>query len=660
VVGLYQVRARGTDPSGAYSEVVYPIEAVGEVPRTVITSSVLSLYGNSGEGTASASLGDVVSLSGAGSRDPEGQPLSYTWVLSRKPAGSTAQLSALTGAHSQFTADVQGDYLVILVAHDPNGGASKYETTVSVRNRRPEAIIHSSASPVALPSGPALRLPVGSTLTLRGNASIDPDGDALTYDWSLADKPADSTAILSGSTGASVRLTTDTVGRYQVRLRVTDTTGAYAEKLLNIDSGNVSPTAMTDKSSVTVLTGATMTASAELSYDDDNDQLSYSWAIDARPPGSNATIALPGAAQLAFTPDVAGTYVASVTVSDGRSAGIAYVTIKALSSTTRNVQLSFTPQEYRYSHGLDRFVAYAVNPSALHIVDPFTGTTRQVRLPLAAKSFNLSANGKLAAVLHEGVVSLVDIESATLIRSSLTNGSQTDAFPTNAGVIHMVGVNAAGNTPPVSIVNGRTGADLTPYGTYYGYGHFYGNQRGVTAYGMNKTFVSSTGVSPIDMSYFTVDPATGALVDVGDSPYHGGYPMSAPFFLSANEDLLFVGEGYFYRTDNLRYAGRLSMSGRILSMSHSAVLDEALVLSTLSPRDDDNWYTGTVIYPSSYQRFSGALFLPDTSIALPLIGGEQSYGMGIFHSANNSHVMLVQTGSAEKNALGIKYHLVTR
>lgn len=660
VVGLYKVRARGADPSGAYSEVVYPVEAVGDVPRTVITATVMNLYGNLGTGTATASLNDVVSLSGANSRDPEGQALTYSWVLSRKPEGSAARMSALTGAYSQFTPDVLGDYLVILVTQDPNGGASSYEMNVSVRNRRPEAIISSSSSPVALPTGPALPLPVGTTLTLRGNGSVDADGDTLTYAWSLASKPADSVAALSGTTGSSVQLTTDKAGRYQVRLRVTDTNGAYSEKLLNIDSGNASPVAVTDKSSVTVLTGAAMTASAALSYDDDNDGLSYSWAIDARPLGSNAAVAAPNAAQLAFTPDVAGTYVASVTVSDGKSAGIAYVTINALSSATRNVSLGFTPLEVRYSRGLDRLVAYAANPNALHIIDPFTGTTRQVALPLSVKSFNLSANGKLAAVLHEGVVSLVDIESATLIRSSLTNGSQTDAFPTNAGLIHMVGTNATSNMTPVSMLNGRTGADLTSYDTYYGSGHFYGTQRGIVAHTLNKTFVSSTGVSPIDISYFTINPASGALVSVGDSPYHGGYSMGSPFFLSANEDLLFVAEGHFYRTDTLRYAGRLSMSGRILSMSHSSVSDEALVLTTMSPVDYNGAYTGTLTYPSSYQRFRGALFLPDADIALPLIGGEQSYGLGIYHSTSNHHVALVQTGSASKDAAGIKYYLVTR
>ena len=660
VAGLYKVRARGTDPSGAYSEAVFPIEATGVVPRTVITSTLLNLYGSSGESRTSAALGDVVALNGSASRDPEGGSLRYTWILSRQPAGSTARLSAATGEFSQLTPDMMGDYLVVMIAHDWNGGSSKYETTISVNNRRPEAVISSTATPLALPTGPAVRLPVGSTMTLRGGASVDPDGDALVYAWSLADKPAGSTAVLSGITSPNVQLTTDRIGRYQVRLRVTDATGAYSERLLDIDSGNVSPAAVLDKGNVTVLAGSAMTASAALSYDDDDDALSYSWALDARPAGSNATLVDSGTPELSFTPDVAGTFVASVTVSDGRRSGIARVTIKALASTTNSVTLNFAPLEVRYSRGLDRVVAYATNPNALHIIDPFTGVTRQVMLPLPAKSFNLSANGKLAAVLYEGIVSLVDIETATLIHSSLTSGSQTDAFPTNTGVIHMVGLNRAGNTPPVSIVDGRTGTDLTPYGSYYS-GHFYGDQRGVVAHTRNKTFVSSTNVSPVDISYFTFDPVSGALASVGDSPYHGGYQMTAPFFLTSNEDLLFTSEGNFYRTDTLYYAGRLSMSGNIVSMSHSAAADEALVmLGTLTTSYGYPPTVTNITYQSSYQRYQSALFLPDTSIALPLIGGEQSYGLNIFHSANGNHVAVVQTGSASKNGTGLKYYVVTR
>ena len=99
----------------------------------------------------------------------------------------------------------------------------------------------------------------------------------------------------------------------------------------------------------------------------------------------------------------------------------------------------------------------------------------------------------------------------------------------------------------------------------------------------------------------------------------------------------------------------------LCSMSHSAAADEALVmLGTLTTSYGYPPTVTNITYQSSYQRYQSALFLPDTSIALPLIGGEQSYGLNIFHSANGNHVAVVQTGSASKNGTGLKYYVVTR
>lgn len=655
VAGTYKVTARGTDPSGAYSETTYPFEAAGKPPETIVMATITNAAGVPGFATVQASVGYLVSLSGAASTDPDGGVLSYRWTLLSKPAGSAAVLSTASGVISQVAPDVLGDYLVELVATDPSGATGTFRTTVSVNNRRPLAAISSNATPVALATGPTLRLPVNTTLTLRGTTSFDADGDALTYAWTLSGKPAGSAAALSAASGATVQMTTDLAGSYQVRLRVTDPSGAYSEQMLTIDSGNNAPVAALDKTRLSVLAGAALTATGALSYDEDGDALSYVWAIDARPAGSRALIAAPANAQLAFTPDLAGTYVASLTVSDGKSASVAYLTIKALASTVTSVTLPFVPLDARYSRGLDKLVAIATNPNALHIVDPFSGVMRQVPLPLPVKAFSLSADGKLAAVLHEGIVSLVDIDAATLLRSSLTGGAHTDAFVTNGGVVYLIGqTGGQWVNPAVSVVDGRSGANLTA-SLGLSYGLFYGTQRGIYAASKHKAFVMSEGLSPADINYFTLDASSGAVVKSGDSPYHGDYAMNSPFYLTGNEDLLFTSSGNFFRTDTLQYAGKLTMNGQIQSMSHSSSADEAIVLGgTVS------YYPPVRTYEASYHRFTGALLLPDTDVALPLVAGLQSYGIAIFHSANDNHVALVQTGSAVQNGAGVKYYLSTR
>jgi hypothetical protein len=655
VAGVYKIRARGTDPKGAYSETIYTFDANNRAPQTVVINTVSAAAGESGAATVSAATGYMVALNGAGSSDPDGGALTYAWSVTSKPATSAALLTSATGPASQITPDVLGTYVVKMTVTDVAGAASTYVTTIAVTNRRPLATISSNATPVSLPTGPSIRMPVNTVLTLRGTGSVDADGDALVYAWSMTSKPAGSAAALSSSSASTVQLTPDLSGSYVVLLRVTDSAGAYSERSLVIDVGNYAPVAVVDKNRVTILSGAAIAASAGLSYDEDGDALTYQWTIDARPVGSVATIAAPAASALAFTPDLAGTYVAAVTVSDGKSSSVAYVNIKVLSSVASSVPLNFLPLQARYSKGLDKLVVVATNPNALKIIDPFTAAIKTVLLPVGVKSMNLSPDGKLAAVLHEGIVSLVDLDAATLIRSTSTGGAQTDAFLTNAGMIYMIGqTGGQWVDQAVGVIDGRTGTNLS---ATLGLGSwvFYGTQYGIYAPLKNKVFLMSQGLSPADIDYFTLSPTTGAVTSSGDSPYHGDYNMSTPLFLSGNEDLLFTSSGNFFRTDTLKYAGTFGLTGAILSMSHSSDADEALVMqSTYDP------WTYQATYTTSYLRFTGALFLPEAAISLPVIDSAQSYGLGIFHSANGNHVALVQTGSSQQNGNGAKYYVTTR
>lgn len=263
-------------------------------------------------------------------------------------------------------------------------------------------------------------------------------------------------------------------------------------------------------------------------------------------------------------------------------------------------------------------------------------------MPAAVKNFSLSPDGKLAAVLHESVASLVDLQSGTLAKSFATGGAHTEALVTNQAVVYLIGQSGGQWVrPSVVYFNGRTGAELTlPETTYMGM--FYGTQYGVYAPSKNKVFLMSQGLSAADISYFTINPATNGVIAMGDSPYHGDYSMSTPLFLSENEDILFTASGNYFYTSTLRYAGTFSQ--RVRSLSNSTAKDETLLIK----HETD--------YPKSYQRYSGALFFADRSYDFPLIEGKQSYGIKIFHSAAGAPVALVQTGSAKSSSVGLKYY----
>lgn len=372
--------------------------------------------------------------------------------------------------------------------------------------------------------------------------------------------------------------------------------------------------------------------------------LSYSWAITSRPVSStaqllNATTSLPS-----FTPDAVGSYTVTLTFSDANGSATAQATITAYPAS-----LAFAPLDARFSRATDKLVTISTNPNALKIVDPFTIAIRSVSLPAAVKSFSLSPNGKLAIVLHESVASLVDLEAGTVVKSFATGGSHTDAFVTDGAIAYFIGqTGGQWVRPAVMHFNARTGAELTLSESETGYlGSLYGTQTGIYAPSQNKVFLMEQGLSPADIHYFTINPENNSVIALGDSPYHGDYYMDAPLYLSENEDLLFTSSGTYFYTSNLRYAGTFSLPMGLTSLSNSTARDETLVLARSS-----------VAYPATYQRFAGPLLFADGVFNFPVIGGKQSYGIKVWHSAGGRRVALVQTGSALQNGPGVKYYVI--
>jgi hypothetical protein len=84
-------------------------------------------------------------------------------------------------------------------------------------------------------AGPSQQAYAGSPLLLRGSGT-DPEGAALTYQWTLLSKPAGSAAAIVNSTSATATLQTDYIGTYVAGLVVSDGSLSSAQSTVTISA----------------------------------------------------------------------------------------------------------------------------------------------------------------------------------------------------------------------------------------------------------------------------------------------------------------------------------------------------------------------------------------------------------------------------------------
>ena len=253
--------------------------------------------------------GDTVQLDGSASRDPDGGALIFLWELVSAPVGSTAVLSATDIVNPTFVADLPGDYLVRLVVNDGQADSAPAEVTITA--------IAGDAPPTAN-AGPDQQVEVGTLVTLDGTASSDPNGDPLTFQWTLTTGPGGSVAVLDGVTTANPTFTPDIPGTYVVSLLVSDGTNTASDSVMivAVAAANTPPLANAGVDQTGVV-GTVVVLDGGASSDPDGDPLSFAWSLTTVPAGSAAVLNNAASVTPSFTPDVAGTYEATLVVNDG-------------------------------------------------------------------------------------------------------------------------------------------------------------------------------------------------------------------------------------------------------------------------------------------------------------------------------------------------------
>lgn len=288
-IGTYVVRLEVQDNHGSRSDpdfVVITIEDPSTLPVANAGPDITTMVGQS------------VTMSGAGSYDPQGRPFTYSWSIIDKPTSSTT--AALTGADTvapSFTPDVKGVYVVNLVTN--NGLATSHGDALTVT-----AMINDN-TPVAN-AGIDIETEDCTMVQLDASQSSDPDQDPLQYQWSIQSKPANSTATDSTSfsdrTSSRPSFYPDQAGTFVLSCAVYDGTTWSVPDLMTITATerrrntppavNAGPNEQTDGgSAVCTASGYTYNCDdcQDMAYtlglsatvtDDDGDPFTVLWTLD--------------------------------------------------------------------------------------------------------------------------------------------------------------------------------------------------------------------------------------------------------------------------------------------------------------------------------------------------------------------------------------------
>jgi hypothetical protein len=176
-----------------------------------------------------------------------------------------------------------------------------------------------NAAPTASP-GLSQNVLVGTLVSMDGSASKDPEGATLSFKWALIGKPNGSAASLSNATYPNPKFTADLAGNYVLTLVVNDgkTDSPVASVSVSATVANAIPVANAGLNQ-NVVVGSTVSLDGSASTDANYDSLSYKWQLQSKPSGSSAVLSSSTAARPTFKADLAGTYVATLIVSDGKA-----------------------------------------------------------------------------------------------------------------------------------------------------------------------------------------------------------------------------------------------------------------------------------------------------------------------------------------------------
>jgi hypothetical protein len=394
----------------------------------------------------------LVQLSGVNSTDVDSNPLTFQWTLNTSEApGSKATLSNGTIVNPTFTADVPGTYVAQLIVFD--GTIASKPVTVMITT---SAIVAPTAN-----AGTNQMVGVGTTVQLQGSGT-DPQSLPLTYSWSLTTIPMGSAAVLSKTNIQNPTFIVDLPGTYAAQLIVSNGYLSSPAATVTITSTSTPPIAVPTTTTPSLLIGATAELSGASSTDPNGVPITgYSWSLSI-PGGSRARLTGANTEFATFVPDVAGTYVAQLIVSDQfGSSNPATVSVTAgqmtIALTPNPLNLTNSPQALTIT--ISPGTGLNPLPVTLSGYDPtvISLPSNTVTIPANSTAVNVSVTPVAAG--NTNIAANADGYQPASVPVNVTTPTLSIAFNNNVTV---VGLNhTVGGTITLSSPAPQNGANVT-------------------------------------------------------------------------------------------------------------------------------------------------------------------------------------------------------
>lgn len=294
----------GAETQGYCSIYVSPVTSVNEAPVAVAG------------GEQFVDEGQIVTLNGKSSTDPDDGIASYLWEQISGDVKVT--LSGAKTSVATFTAPKVGNggaTLGFRLTVTDKGGLANADTTLVT-------IEHENMAPIA-DAGENQKVSAGTKVVLDGSYSSDPEGDDLTYRWRYV--AGNVSVTLSNATSAKASFTAPDAGTngatLTFELSVTDSYGLVSKETCTVEIEpkaaviNVAASIADAGQDQTVKSGSTVRLSGKNSIDMGGGIVSYQWKQVVGPKvnlknanSMNAAFSAPKTGPLAFELTVTNKY----------------------------------------------------------------------------------------------------------------------------------------------------------------------------------------------------------------------------------------------------------------------------------------------------------------------------------------------------------------